>query len=54
MKRLMEFVLMCFMAALFAILIMEWFVGCGETYIDANGKRHAHECLFVGNPLKER
>lgn len=48
MKRLMEFVLMCLMSAMFAVLIIEWFAGCGETYIDADGKRHAHECVFVG------
>lgn len=31
-----------------AVLLAEWFAGCGETYIDANQQRHAHECLFIG------
>ena len=30
-----------------AIVMVEWFAGCGETYVDSNGKRHAHECLFL-------
>lgn len=34
----------------FAVLIIEWFAGCGETYIDANGVRHAYECVFIPQP----
>lgn len=34
-------------AVLGAIVLLEWFSGCGETYIDANGERHAHECIFL-------
>ena len=30
-----------------AIVLVEWFSGCGETYIDAKGIRHTHECLFL-------
>ena len=37
---------------LLAIMLAEWFAGCGETYIDAKGVRHPHECLFI-NPPKE-
>jgi len=33
--------------ALFLLIVLEWFSGCGETYIDANGERHAHECIFL-------
>jgi hypothetical protein len=33
-----------------AVLIIEWFAGCGETYIDANGVRHAYECVFIPQP----
>lgn len=29
------------------IVIAEWFVGCGETYVDAKGERHQYECLFI-------
>jgi hypothetical protein len=37
----------------FAALLVEWTLGCGETYIDAKGERHAHECMFIGKPVKE-
>lgn len=48
MKRLVEFLLLCVMAGFLALMFLEWFVGCGETYIDANHNRHANECLFTG------
>ena len=35
---------------LFAVLIVEWMAGCGETYIDANGVRHQYECVFIPQP----
>ena len=28
-------------------VLAEWFAGCGETYVDSNGVRHNHECLFL-------
>lgn len=31
----------------FAVFILEWMAGCGETYIAADGKRYANECLFI-------
>ena len=31
-----------------ALFILEWWAGCGETYIDSKGVRHKHECLFIG------
>lgn len=34
-------------AVLGAIVLLEWMAGCGETYIDANGEQHAHECIFL-------
>lgn len=34
----------------FGVLLLEWFAGCGETYIDANGERHAYECVFIPQP----
>lgn len=37
----------------FAVMMLEWMAGCGETYIDAKGERHAHECMFIGKPAKE-
>jgi hypothetical protein len=37
-------------AVFVAVLFIEWFAGCGETYIDANGERHAYECVFIPQP----
>ena len=31
-----------------AVFLLEWMAGCGETYIDAKGERHANECIFIG------
>lgn len=31
----------------FAVLLMEWMAGCGESYIDADGVWHQYECLFL-------
>lgn len=40
-------VLVLLMAALGAVLIIEWMVGCGETYIDAQGVEHIGQCVFL-------
>jgi hypothetical protein len=34
-------------AVLGAVFLIEWMAGCGETYIDAKGERHQHECVFL-------
>jgi len=34
-------------AVLGAVVLLEWMAGCGETYIDAKGERHANECVFI-------
>ena len=31
----------------FAVLLVEWMAGCGETYVDAKGQRHQYECVFI-------
>lgn len=42
-------------AVLFAVVVIEWMAGCGESYVDANGVRHQHECVFIpqSKPTKE-
>jgi hypothetical protein len=30
-----------------AMLLVEWMIGCGESYVDANGVRHQYECAFI-------
>lgn len=32
------------------LMLVEWMAGCGETYIDAKGVRHNHECIFINQP----
>jgi hypothetical protein len=35
------------MAFVVAMLLVEWMIGCGESYVDANGVRHQYECAFI-------
>lgn len=43
------------MMTFFAVLLIEWMAGCGESYVDANGVRHQYECVFIpqSKPTKE-
>jgi hypothetical protein len=29
------------------VMLVEWSAGCGETYVDAKGTTHQHECMFI-------
>lgn len=40
-------ILTVLMASFFAVLLIEWLAGCGETYIDAKGVTHQYECVFI-------
>ena len=33
----------------FAFLLAEWFAGCGEHYVDSQGRTHIHQCLLLNN-----
>ena len=33
--------------AFISIMLVEWAVGCGETYTDSKGKVHINECAFI-------
>jgi len=39
--------LMFLFSAFTTLLVVEWLVGCGETYVDAKGVRRPYECLFI-------
>jgi hypothetical protein len=41
-----------FMMGLLFVMLVEWSAGCGETYVDAKGVRHQHECLFIKGRAK--
>jgi hypothetical protein len=30
-----------------SIVALEWFAGCGDTYVDARGRHHMNGCLFL-------
>jgi hypothetical protein len=46
--RLIAEILACaIFAALMATVIIEWAVGCGETYTDSQGVEHQNECVFI-------
>ena len=49
MKILLDVLIATFFGLFMAVILAEWMVGCGETYVDAKGIRHQNECLFV-NP----
>ena len=34
-------------AVLMAVFLLEWMAGCGETYTDSKGVRHANDCIIV-------
>ena len=48
-------ILLVVVACLFmAVMLIEWAVGCGESYTDANGVRHQHECVFIPQPTQTK
>lgn len=47
MKKLINLVLALIIGVAMAILLMEWMVGCGETYIDSKGVSHKYACMFL-------
>jgi hypothetical protein len=57
MKRLFDFVVAACTMTIFgvglAVITIEWFAGCGESYTDAYGKRHLNECVFINFPPKD-
>jgi hypothetical protein len=47
MKKLLNGLLALLIGTALAILLMEWMVGCGETYIDSKGVSHKYACMFL-------
>lgn len=46
-KWLGKMLLALALGLLMVVFLLEWMAGCGETYIDAKGERHAYECIFI-------
>jgi hypothetical protein len=48
-RLILDAVVLCIMLGLIAIVLVEWAVGCGETYTDAQGVEHIGECVVLPN-----
>jgi hypothetical protein len=33
--------------AFMVLMVAEWAAGCGESYVDAKGKTHVGQCIFL-------
>lgn len=50
-QRMGAILLALIVAMVLQLVFIEWMVGCGESYVDANGVRHWYECVFLNfNP----
>ena len=47
MKHIFPIVVFVLFAFMLTILLAEWLVGCGESYVDASGVRHINPCIIV-------
>lgn len=47
MKSIAEYIFAVIIGLIMAILIAEWMMGCGETYVDSKGITHKESCIFV-------
>jgi hypothetical protein len=52
MKLIMEIIIIGLLTALMALLLVEWAIGCGQPYIDAQGVEHIGQCWVL--KLKEQ
>jgi nitrogen fixation-related uncharacterized protein len=52
MKIIMEIIIIGLLTALMALLIVEWAIGCGQPYTDAQGVEHIGQCWVL--KLKEQ
>lgn len=48
MKTFFGAVLVMLLFTFWALIMVEWFVGCGEVWIQADGSRVVGECVFIG------
>lgn len=44
---LLEVMVVLALGIFMGIVLVEWFAGCGETYIAADGNRYPFECVFI-------
>lgn len=46
-KEMLALLTFTLVGVLFAVVLIEWAAGCGETYTDSTGARHHYDCAFV-------
>jgi hypothetical protein len=47
MTKLINFLAFIAFMAFMSIVMVEWASGCGESYVDAAGDSHQHQCWIV-------
>lgn len=52
-KFLLELLASLLFAAIALLILAEWLAGCGESYLDSDGKRHYYQCLVIPYEPKE-
>ena len=50
MRNALKLALLFALVVVMVMLLVEWMIGCGESYVDANGVRHQYECAFIPQP----
>jgi hypothetical protein len=48
-KLILNIIAVSAFCGLLTVTLIEWAVGCGETYIDSKGVTHANECVLIPN-----
>ena len=47
MTTLLKLTLIALIGSSMALIVVEWAVGCGETYIDSTGTTRPIQCVFI-------
>ena len=47
MKLIINIIAVSAFCGLLTVTLLEWAVGCGETYTDSKGVTHSNECVFI-------
>lgn len=53
MTRFLTVVTCMIFAVFYAVLLIEWAAGCGESYTDAYNNTHQNECVFIKRGNKQ-
>ena len=48
-RLLGEIIILAIVTGLIAVVLVEWAVGCGETWTDSRGETHIGQCVFINS-----